>query len=161
MTRTIAAVAAAALLLAASAPALARDDATLKAAAGAYVRHPVVQEMIDGMWSSETMRSAVVAQMRAHGKTLSDDQVDTLTRIVREELARVRPQFETLMENAVFETYSLGEIRALNRFIDTELGARAMAKSGAMMQSFNAAAAPMMRGMFKRMVARIKAEFRE
>ena len=159
MTRTIAAIAAAALLLAA--PSLARDDAALKAAAGAYVRHPVVQQMIDGMWSSETMRSSVVAQMRASGKALRDDQIDTLTRIVREELARLRPEFETLMENAVFETYALEEIRALNRFIDTELGARAMAKSGAMMQSFNAAAAPMLRGMFKRMGARIKAEFRE
>ena len=161
MPRTIAAIAASALLLAASAPSFAKDDAALKAAAAAYVRHPVVQQMIDGMWSGETMRSAVVAQMRAHGKTLRDDQIDTLTRIVREDLARVRPQFETLMENAVFETYSLDEIRALNRFIDTGLGARAMAKSGAMMQSFNAAAAPMMRGLFKRMVARIKAEFRE
>ena len=161
MTRTIAAVAATALLLAASAPSFAKDEAALKAAAAAYVRHPVVQQMIDGMWSGDTMRSALVAQMRARGRTLNDDQVDTLTRIVREELARVRPQFETLMENAVFETYALDEIRALNRFIDTELGARAMAKSGAMMQSFNAAAAPMMRGMFKRMGARIKAEFTE
>ena len=159
MTRSIAAIAAAAMLLAA--PALARDDAALKAAAAPYVRHPVVQQTIDGMWSSDTMRSTVVAQMRASGRTLRDDQIDTLTRIVREELARLRPQFETQMENAVFETYALEEIRALNRFIDTGLGARAMAKSGAPMQSFNAAAAPMMRGLFKRMVARIAAEFRE
>ena len=63
MTRTIAAIAAAALLLAASAPSFARDDAALKVAAGAYVRHPVVQQMIDGMWSGDTMRSALVAQM--------------------------------------------------------------------------------------------------
>ena len=159
MIRTVAAIAAAAVLLAA--PAFARDDAALKAAAGAYVRHPVVQQTIDGMWSGETMRSALVAQMRASGRTLRDDQIDTLTRIVREELARLRPQFETLMENAVFETYALDEVRALNRFIDTGPGARAMAKSGAMMRTFNAAAAPMMRGTFKRMVARIAAEFRE
>ncbi len=105
MIRTVAAIAAAAVLLAA--PAFARDDAALKAAAGAYVRHPVVQQTIDGMWSGQTMRSALVAQMRASGRTLRDDQIDTLTRIVREELARLRPQFETLMENAVFETYAL------------------------------------------------------
>ena len=77
MTRTIAAVAATALLLAASAPSFAKDEAALKAAAAAYVRHPVVQQMIDGMWSSETMRSAVVAQMRASGRTLAEHAPST------------------------------------------------------------------------------------
>ena len=124
MIRTIAAVAAvaaAAMMLAA--PALARDDAALKAAAGAYVRHPVIQQMINGMW-----RSAVVAQMRARGRTLRDDRIDALTRIVREELARLSPQIWTSMVDAVVKNYTLEEIRALNRFIDTGLGTRAVAE---------------------------------
>ena len=127
MPRTVAAIAAATALLL-TAPAFARDDAALKAAADAYVRHPVVQQMIDGMWSGDTMRSALVAQMRARGRTLRDDRIDALTRIVREELARLSPQIWTSMVDAVVKNYTLGEIRALNRFIDTGLGTRAVAK---------------------------------
>ena len=126
MIRTIVAVATTSLFLAA--PAFAKDDAALKAAAGAYVRHPVVQRMIDGMWSGDTMRSALVAQMRARGRTLRDDRIDALTRIVREELARLRPQIWTSMVDAVVKNYTLEEIRALNRFIDTGLGTRPAAE---------------------------------
>lgn len=73
MTRTIAALAAAALLCAAAGQSLARNGEALNAAAAAYVRHPVVQKMFDDMWSVDTMRSAIVAQLQAHGKKLRDD----------------------------------------------------------------------------------------
>ena len=157
MTRTIAALAAV-LLLAATGPSLANDDPAPKAAAEAYVRHPVVQKMLDDMWSVDTIRSALVVQLQAGGTKLRDDQVETLTRILHEELNRLRPRFQVLMTNGVMENYALEEIRALNGFLETEVGARAMAKSGSMMQSFNASAAPMFRSMFERLGARMKAE---
>ena len=125
------------------------------------MRHPVVQRMFDDMWSIDTMRSALVAQLRAHGKALRDDRVETLTRILNEEVTRIRPQFEVLMTDAVLETYTLDEIRALNGFLDTELGARAMAKTGRTMRSFNARAAPMYRRLTERIGARVKAELAE
>ena len=158
MTRMIAALAAAAFLLAAAGPSLARDDAALKSAAAAYVRHPVVQKTMDDIWSVDTMRSALLAQLTARGTKLRNDQLETLTRIVHEELNRVRPQFEAVMTNAVVANYTLGEIRALNRFLNTELGARAMAKTGRTMQFFNASAVPMLRSMFERLGARVKTE---
>lgn len=157
MTRTIAAMAAAVLLSAA--PALAEDDGALKAAAEAYLHHPVVQQTFADMWSVDTMRSAIVAQSRAHGRALTDGQIETPTRIIHEELIRTRPQFDALIKHAVVETFSLEEIRALNGFLDSELGGRAMAKSGAVMRSFNAGAAPMFAALFKRLGARFKAEF--
>ena len=157
MTRTIAALAAAALLLTA-APSLARDDRALKSAAEAYVRHPAVQRMLDDTWSVETMRSAIVAQLKAHGKSLRGDQVETLTRIVHEELSRIRPQFEALLTDAVIEAFVLEEIRALNRFLDTDLGARAMTKTGSVMRSFYARGAPLLGGMSRRIVSRVQAE---
>lgn len=161
MTRTIAALAAVAMLLTAAGQSLARDDAALNAAAAAYVRHPVVQKMFDDMWSVDSMRSAVVAQLQAHGKNLRDDQVEILSRIVHEELNRVRPRFETLMTKVVVETFALEEIRALNRFLDTKLGGRAMAKTGGMMRSFYAAAGPMLGKMSRRVVTRVEAELSE
>lgn len=157
MTRTIAALAAAALMLTAG-PSLARDDAALKTAAEAYVGHPVVQQMLDDMWSADTMRSALVAQLKARGAKLRNDQVEALTRIVHEELNRIRPQFEAALTSAVVANYTLGEIRALNRFLNTELGARAMAKTARTMQSFNASSVPMLRSMFERLGARVKTE---
>lgn len=157
MTRTIAALAAV-LLLAATGPSLAKDDAAPKAAAEAYVRHPVVQKMLDDMWSVDTMRSALLAQLKARGAKLRNDQIETLSRIVHEELNRARPRFEAVLTNAVVANYTHGEIRALNRFLNTELGARAMAKTGRTMQSFNASAAPMLRSVFERLGARMKAE---
>ena len=159
MTRTIAALAAAVLLLAQQAgPSLANDDPALKTAAKAYVSHPVLQKTLDDMWSVDTMRSALVVQLQALGTKLRDDQVETLTRILHEELNSLRPRFQVLMTNAVVENYALEEIRALNGFMETEVGARAMAKTGSMMQSFNASAAPMFRSMFERLGARMKAE---
>lgn len=158
MTRTVAALAAVAFLLAAAGPSLARDDAALKSAAEAYVRHPAVQHMLDDTWSVETMRSAIVAQLKAHGKSLRGDQVEALTRIVHEELNRIRPQFEALLTDAVVETFALEEIRALNRFLGTELGARAMTKTGSMMRSFYARGAPLLGRMSRRIVSRVQAE---
>ncbi len=147
------------MLLAAAGPSLARDDAALKAAAEAYVHHPVTQQVIDGMWSGDTMRSFVTALSRAQGANFRRDQTEALTRIVREELDRIRPQVESLMTKAVIETFTLEEVRALNAFYDTEPGASATVKSGKILRSFNAGAAPVLMGMFKRLGERVKAEF--
>ena len=81
--------------------------------------------------------------------------------MVHEELNRVRPQFEMLMKKAVVENFALDEIRTLNRFLNTDLGGRAMAKTGAVMRSFYAAAGPMLGKMSRRVVARVRAELPE
>ena len=162
MTRKFVALAAAALLSVVASSTLAGDDdPALKAAAESYIQHPVTQQTIDSLWSIDTVRSALVAQSRAQGTELRSDQVEALTRILKEELDRLRPQFETLMTNAVIETYSLEEIQALNEFLDTNVGASAMMKSGTMMRTFNAGAAPLFQQFFERLGARIKAELPE
>ena len=158
MTRTLAALAALALL---ATPVRAAEDAALRAAAEAYVRHPVVQRTIDDMWSGDTMRAMIAAVARAQGLVLRSDQTETLTRILGEEFDRIRPRFETLLADAAVETYSVAELGALTAFYDTELGARATIKSGMVMRSFNARSAPVLRGLFQRLGERIRAEFKE
>ena len=159
MTRTLAVLAAAAALLAA--PARAADDAALKAAAAAYVRHPVVQRTIDGMWSADTVQAMLTAVVRAQGLALRPGQTEALTRILGEEFARIRPRFEALLADAAVETYSAAELGALVAFYDTELGASATVKSGRVMRSFNARAAPVLRGLFKRLGERVRTELAE
>ena len=161
MTRALAALAAAALLAAAPFSGRAADDAALRAAAEAYVRHPVVQQTIDGMWSGDTMRGMIAAITRARGLALGPDRTETLTRILGEEFARIRPRVEALLADAAVETYTVAELGALTAFYDTELGARATVKSGEVMRSFNARSAPVLRGLFERLGEGIRAELEE
>ncbi len=89
LTRTRAALAAAVALLAA--PVRAADEAALWAAAEVYVRHPVVQCTIDRMWSGKTMRAMLTAIARAQCLALRPGQTETLTPILGEEFAPIRP----------------------------------------------------------------------
>ena len=161
MTRMIAAVAAAAFLSFAASSALAKDDPELRAAAESYIQHPITQGVLDSMSSVETMRSGLVSHLKAEGTTLSSDQIELLSRILQEEFARIRPQFETALTNAAIETYSLKEIQALNEFYSSDVGASAMMKSGMLMRSFNAGAASIPQEFYKRLDARIDAAFPE
>ena len=163
MTRKFAALAAAALLsvVVASSTLAGDDDTALKTAVESYIRHPVTQSVLDDMLSLDMTRSHLVTHLQAQGTILRNDQIEVLTRIGQEELHRIRPQLDTLMINALIETYSLEEIQALNDFYETEAGESAMSKSGSFMQSFNAGFAPMFRQALERLGARIKAELPE
>ena len=159
MTRMIATLAAAVFLSLVASATLAKDDRDLKAAAESYVRHPVTQRVMDSLLSMDTMRTGLVAQLQARGTELTNDQIEALSRILMEEMDRLRPQLETLMMNAAIETYTLEEIQAFIEFYGSEFGASAMMKAGKMMRSFNAGAAPLFQQLFERLGARIDAEF--
>ncbi len=161
MIRKIAALAVTASLLLAVGGALAKDDPELRAAAESYIQHPITQGVLDSVTSVETMRSSLVSHLQAEGTTLSNDQIETLSRILQEEFDRIRPKFETAMTKAVIEIYSLKEIQALNEFYSSDVGASAMMKTGMFMRSFNAGAAPILREFYERLDARIDAIFPE
>lgn len=158
MTRKIAMMAVAAFLTVVAGPALADDHPALRAAVESYVRHPVTQGTLDDILSIDTLRSALVAQLQARGARLRSDQIEVVSQIAQEEFDRIRPQIETLMTKAAIETYSLEEIQAFNEFLNTDIGARAMAKAGEMMRAFTAGAGPALQQLFERLGARIEAE---
>lgn len=158
MSRLSTVLAAGAFLAILGTPALAGDDAALRAAAERHVRHPVMQATLDSVWSLETIRSGIVAQLQAQGISPRSDQIDALTSILREELVRMRPEFETLVTGVVIETYALEELEALNEFYGTEVGASAVAKSGQMLGVFYTRAAPLFRRFGERVGPRIEAE---
>jgi len=161
MIRMIAAAAVATSLLFALGEAPAKDDTELRAAAESYIQHPITQGVLDSLTSVETMRSSLVSHLNAEGTTLSGEQIEVLIRILQEEFERIRPQFETVMTKAVIETYSLAEIQAFNEFCSSDVGASAMMKTGMLMRSFNASAAPILRQFYERLDARIDATFPE
>ena len=161
MIRKIATIAAAALLSVVASTALAKDDPALKAAVESYIRNPVMQRTIDDLWSIDTLQSALVLQLRASGAKFREEQVEAVARLLEEELDRLRPQLMSLLTKAAIETLSLEEIQALNEFHSTSVGASATVKTGAMMRSFNADAAPLFQQLFERLGPRIKEEFSE
>ena len=158
MTRIISALVATTFLAVIASSALAKDDPALIAAAESYVRHPVSQSTLDSIWSMDNLRSGVVAQLQARGVELKSNQVEQVSRILMEELDRLRPQLETLMVKATIETYSLEEVHAFIEFYNSEIGASAMMKVGKMMMSFNQNAVPLFRQLFERLEARIGEE---
>ena len=161
MTRIISVLVATTFLAVVASSALAKDDLALRAAAESYVRHPVTQSTLDSMISMDTLRSGVVAQLQARNVELTSDQVERVSRILLEELDRLRPQLETLMIEATIETYSLEEVHAIIEFYSSEVGASAMMKIGKMMASFNQGAVPLFRQLFERLGARIGEELSE
>ncbi len=161
MTRIIAAIAGSALLVVVASSALADDDAALKAAAKSYVGHPVTQRVVDDAISVDMLRSFIELQLQMQGTQLRDDQAEALTRIIQEELQRMRPQLEGLLTTAVSETLTLEEIQAFNDFLNTELGASVMLKSNLLMQSFAADAGPLLNQMFERLGTRLESELPE
>lgn len=159
MIRKIATLAAAALLSVVASATVAKDDPGLEAAVEAYLRSAVMQRMMDDMWSIDTLRSMLVLQLRAQGADLRGEQIEALTRILKEELERSRPQLMSVLRRVSIETFSLDEVQALNEFYSTSIGASAVLKAGAVMRSFSAAAAPEMQRLFKRLSSRLEAEF--
>ncbi|MCE2482860.1 MAG: DUF2059 domain-containing protein, partial [Alphaproteobacteria bacterium] len=132
-----------------------------KAAVESYIRTPVILRTIADLCSMDALQSALVLQLRASGTKLRGEQVEAVARILKEELDRLRPQLMSLLTKAAIETLSLEEIQALNEFYSTSVGASAIVKTGAMMRSFNADAAPLFQQLFERLGPRIEEEFSE
>ena len=158
MTRTIGALAAA-LLLTVAGPSLARDDATLRTAAEAFVGGPLIQQTLDRL--PDVMSSGIAAGVRAGGRNLSHDRMETLARIVSEEFQRSRPRFEALLAKAVAETLSLEEIRQITEpFDDATSVADVKVSIARAMKAFRTGAVPLMEQMSRRVKARARAELR-
>lgn len=98
-------------------PGLAQDDA-VQAAAEAYVSGPGQQIMIDQLLAPET----VVSQIRRASPDLPDDVAEMVGAIAAEELSVVRAPLEAAMVTAAAQTFTLGEIEALDAFYRTPEG---------------------------------------
>lgn len=129
MTRT-AIIAAAAFI---AAPALAQEDPTeLQQAAESYVESPALQTALDEILSTDTF----VAQLRASGAQLDEEQIRTIATIIDEEFADVRPDLETAMTSAAADAFTLEELEALNEFYESDQGRSIAEKMQPFMQSF-------------------------
>ncbi len=155
MIRTISLVAV--LLLSFAVPASADEEADLRAISEAYIQHPVMQQMLDGLLSDETMRSMAAAQTQGLEDVLSEDEIEAILTIVLEEMTRMRPKMEALMVAAATQTFELDEIQALKNFLDTDAGARAMLKSAAFTQAVYANAGSMFQELSGRISTRVEA----
>lgn len=155
MLRTISLVAV--LLLSFAVPASADEEADLRAISEAYIQHPVMQQMLDGLLSDETMRSMAAAQTQGLEDVLSEDEIEAILTIVLEEMTRMRPKMEALMVAAATQTFELDEIQALKNFLDTDAGARAMLKSAAFTQAVYANAGSMFQELSGRISTRVEA----
>lgn len=125
MKKFFAAIALAVSLPFLAAPAQADEQAEMLAAATAYVDSPSVQNMIDTMWSAESM----VQQVKTMMPNLPAETLKVVGQIASEELAVIRPAMRDAMIKSAASTYTLAEIKALNEFISTPVGASAMAKA--------------------------------
>lgn len=153
MIRNISLMLVAAFLSVVANPAVAEDNPALRTAAENHVRHPVTQDALDGIVSIDTLRSYLVIASQASGTQLESDEVEALTRSLKEAFDRIRPELETLMVNAAIDTYTLDELQALNEFYDTAAGASAMMKADIFTQSFSVGAVPLFQQMFDKLNA--------
>ena len=149
------------LLLCFATPASADDEADLRAISEAYIQHPVMQQMLDGILSDDTMRSMAAAQVQGLEDTLGEDELEVLFNIIAEEMARIRPKMEALMITAATQTFELDEIQALKAFIDTDAGARAMLKTATLTQAIYDNAGTMFQDLYGRIASRVETEILE
>ena len=161
MIRNISLMLVAAFLSVVANPAAAEDNPALRTAAENHIRHPVTQHALDGILSIDTLRSHLVFASQASGTQLESDEVEALealTRSLKEEFDRIRPELETLMVNAAIDTYTLDELQALNEFYDTAAGASAMMKAHIFTQSFSVGVVPLVQQMFTKLNAQSEAQ---
>ena len=131
--------------------AFAQDDPdTLRDAAEAYVNNPIQQKMIDDMLSPDM----VMAQMAALTQGMPQDQIETISNIVAEEVTAIRPAMEAAMIDGAAATFTLEEINALNDFYASEIGASVMGKMTPFMQSYMASLGPDLQQMQQNIMQR-------
>lgn len=141
-----------AIVLAFATPSFAQD---IKAVAEDFVRSPVQQKLMDEMLSPEM----ILAQMQGMAQQLPPEQLDKLVAIVTEELATVRPLMEEAMIDGAAQAFSIEEIKAMNEFYSSPLGASAMGKMTPFMQQTMGALTPALQQMQQNIVARVQKEF--
>lgn len=138
-------------------PAFADDKLAL---AETYTNLPGVQQMIDDMFSPETM-SAQVKTTLPPNLNLSEGRLARIGALLSQEMNRMRPDLEAVMTATSAEQFTLEELEALIAFYSTEDGASVMSKMPAMMQSVMAQLAPQMQAMQQNIAGEIAAILQE
>ena len=135
-------------------PVLAQDgEAERRVAAERYIKSEGQQRMLDQILSPEVMG----AQLRAQFPQIPEDKMSTLVTIATEEIAKVRPQMEKAMIDAAVATFTAGEIRALDDFYRTPVGASVLTKMQPFMQRNFQAMAPTVQALQRNIAARASA----
>ncbi|MEL6680585.1 MAG: DUF2059 domain-containing protein [Pseudomonadota bacterium] len=142
------------MLMASAAPAQVRvGENPARAAAIAYVESPSQQRMLDDMLS----RDAVVSQMRAMlPEDVPEDDLDEIIDIVTEEVASAREEMEEAMIIAAIDTFTVEEIRALDRFYRTPVGGRIAAKQQPFQEAFLEFLRPVIQDMQSEISTRVQ-----
>ncbi|MEO1491714.1 MAG: DUF2059 domain-containing protein [Pseudomonadota bacterium] len=142
-------------LLLCGGPAFAQDDAAARfEAAERYIASPSQQDMITAMFSPE----AVLGQMQAGGGGMTPEQLQVASKIVTEEIGKVRPLIENALIKAVAETFSLDQIEAVDAFYRTPEGAAVLRKTQPMMGNFWNRVGPVLRQSQRNTNERLKRE---
>ncbi|MEM7509039.1 MAG: DUF2059 domain-containing protein [Pseudomonadota bacterium] len=135
-------------------PALADDDALRRAAAESYVKAPAQQRILDDILSIELM----VVQITSNNPALPEDQHPEVVRLAVEEFARERPNLEAAMIDAAFHTFTLAELKALDRFYRTPEGQAVMKKQDVYSRSLWHGVSQISKSLQDRVMERVKLE---
>ena len=123
---------------------IAQDDmAVRRAAAESFLKSPAQQRAIDAMFSTEQM----VSMLRAQIPNATQQQIDTVAKIVSEELQAIRARMETVMLGSAVESFTTDELKAMDDFYRSPMGEAVMFKMPAFMQANMVAMAPDMQRM--------------
>lgn len=92
-----------------------------------YIEMPAIQNMIDEMFSPETMKVQFEAGLPA-SVTFSEDQIDKVAVLLSSALQDLKPQIEAAMLESTVRVFSEDEISSMIAFYSTENGEMIMAK---------------------------------
>ncbi|MBO9478931.1 DUF2059 domain-containing protein [Shimia sp. R11_0] len=102
--------------------------------AQAYTQMPEVQQMMDDMFSKDSMISQMKLSMPASIE-LTEKQWNDLGTLMSGEMQGFKPKLEALMQDTMATSFSEDELQALITFYSSEHGASVMTKMPLMMQS--------------------------
>jgi hypothetical protein len=129
------------------------DEATEKLARE-YVNMPEVQQMIDDMFSPESMGAQMAGQLPP-GFEVDYEKRKQIGKLMSDGMQSLRPRMQELMASNAAEVFSEEELQALIDFYGSEHGAAVMAKMQPYFQKTMAELAPDMREMQKSVVPQI------
>lgn len=92
-----------------------------------YVNMPEVQEMVDSMFSAESMAAQFAANLPPNMQ-VSEEQMQQVGAVLFESMSGLRPRVEELMILGSAKTFTTDELRALIDFYGSEHGAAIMIK---------------------------------
>ena len=133
---------------------MADDRAARTAAAESYLNSPAQQKMIDAMFAPDQM----MGMLRMQIPDASEAQLNTMSRIISEELAAIRDRMEEVMLAAAVEDFTLEELQALDAFYRSPAGESVMLKMPGFMQTYMQEMTPDMTEMQRKIATRVRNE---